>query len=589
MSDPNTQSQPQQEQASAPASSGHTHRHPHSSLPAQPPGPSTGKSADGAVGEEQKIELVPRLRSRGTVSQDSDSDAAPDSARSTSSRSSRSGVHDPYSMAADTLARVRSSSATHSATHTPVTSPDLRQMHVPLLEVVRVQSPSGRGESPMRVVNDEDLPLPLGHVETISNSSQTFDLASGPQYSRAHGHSGGERTLPTVGAPGAAERRHSANSDNSSGDSDVRVHTLFADPRGTFSPILRTAQQTHPVPQEHLVKPVNASALMQMESPVTADPAPFAVTQAMNVQDESVPPPPYSECGAAQNVSAPTSSTPPPFVSQHAFSCSAPTVTVEQLADLLQASGNEPVRCPSGFAFSVYDSEIAQHYVVESEAIQLTQGAIRYVEYYGKFGAQTRFRFQLCKKFLENRCPQGNACSYIHCVSLPNSTQVHINEGNGHDINQNKIGYQTLPPGFVITVYAPNDLDHAPQGIPSEMILSTQGAVACYHALKMQKELEEAKQHNGAKEAGAVSIDEQVPSPGRECADFGCIHPTKTPLCPLPVQAHVQPRRPVQLHPLADTLQKRWERGNELRARPSSLYTTTSPGPGSISPAAPST
>ena len=86
------------------------------------------------------------------------------------------------------------------------------------------------------------------------------------------------------------------------------------------------------------------------------------------------------------------------------------------------------VRCPAGFVFSVYDTDVREHFSVNSDDVVITAGAIKYVEYFAKYGYQTRFRFQYCKRFVGGRCASGNNCHFLHVSHLPASTSVHVNE-----------------------------------------------------------------------------------------------------------------------------------------------------------------
>lgn len=166
-------------------------------------------------------------------------------------------------------------------------------------------------------------------------------------------------------------------------------------------------------------------------------------------------------------------------------------ITAPALLGLLAASTAQDVPCPPGFVFSVYDADVSHHYTIPSEQVFVTQGAIRHVEYHSKYGVQTRFRFQLCRKFLAGRCTAGRDCAYIHCTALPRATHVHVNETLMntpiHEFSSgvpivNTMGYEVLPGGLTIPVYSPNSTQNPPQSIPSDQLLKTKGSLAAYAA-----------------------------------------------------------------------------------------------------------
>jgi hypothetical protein len=159
------------------------------------------------------------------------------------------------------------------------------------------------------------------------------------------------------------------------------------------------------------------------------------------------------------------------------------------------------VPCPAGFEVSVYNHDFAQHYNVPSEKVQITRGAMKYVEHHSRYGHQTRFRFQLCHNFLVSRCPKYSECNYIHATELPHSSQVHLNPFAPRRLALDRIlgpdcgaasvassvqddpsiaeHYETLPPGFAIHVYPPlgNQISSVVTVAPSHMIIKTAGAV----------------------------------------------------------------------------------------------------------------
>ena len=158
------------------------------------------------------------------------------------------------------------------------------------------------------------------------------------------------------------------------------------------------------------------------------------------------------------------------------------------------------VLCPEGSSFSVYDADISQHYNIDSGFVVITLGAVKYMDYHSKFGAQTRFRFQLCRRYLNQRCSSGSECPYIHSKILPRATGVHVNENcatssAGAIITRemieggsNTYQYETITPGCQFLVYPPNTVvSGVAQMIPSEKVLRTTGAVNIYNVLVASK------------------------------------------------------------------------------------------------------
>eukprot|EP00672_Neobodo_designis_P020948 CAMPEP_0174830220 /NCGR_PEP_ID=MMETSP1114-20130205/2404_1 /TAXON_ID=312471 /ORGANISM="Neobodo designis, Strain CCAP 1951/1" /LENGTH=322 /DNA_ID=CAMNT_0016064011 /DNA_START=26 /DNA_END=990 /DNA_ORIENTATION=+ len=54
------------------------------------------------------------------------------------------------------------------------------------------------------------------------------------------------------------------------------------------------------------------------------------------------------------------------------------------------AGGTVDVACPPGFVLTVYNGDISQHFSIPSEHVQITRGAIKYVDHHARYGAQTR-------------------------------------------------------------------------------------------------------------------------------------------------------------------------------------------------------
>lgn len=188
-------------------------------------------------------------------------------------------------------------------------------------------------------------------------------------------------------------------------------------------------------------------------------------------------------------------------VSGCAFTAEELTATLEAAVQRAVSGGrhgaaaHSEVWCPAGSQFSVYDAGMKAHYLIPSEKVALTRGAVKYVTLFERYGNQTRFRFQVCNRYLNNRCTCGLECQYIHSHVLSKSTQVHMNENSITATGvrrmdaaelaggKNTLGYPTMDSGMVFAVYPPNQLNSAPQYIPSELILVTEGALQTFRAL----------------------------------------------------------------------------------------------------------
>ncbi|CAD2212751.1 hypothetical protein ADEAN_000016300 [Angomonas deanei] len=229
-----------------------------------------------------------------------------------------------------------------------------------------------------------------------------------------------------------------------------------------------------------------------------------------------------------------------------------PNITAEEMERLLEENegkGKE-LTCPPGFYFSLYDAGIQHHYYAASQDIVITPGSIKYIHLYEKYGLQTRFRFQICKRFLSKKCSNESNCNYIHSKVVPDSTVVHINENsitpihNHHAFgggveefspeelrggkNENK--YPTLPGGFIISVYPPNSSSnnnnnnnnnqlHDPQLIPSEELLLTVGGTKIIHSLQNRHAATAGNSSTSASRANhANSVNPVIK--GRHCAHF---------------------------------------------------------------------
>ncbi|EKF28776.1 hypothetical protein MOQ_007464, partial [Trypanosoma cruzi marinkellei] len=170
------------------------------------------------------------------------------------------------------------------------------------------------------------------------------------------------------------------------------------------------------------------------------------------------------------------------------------TIDWNLLEQMMMIDPMKEVMCPPSCTFSVYDAEIQNHYNIESTEIVATHGSVEYLKMNEARGAQSRFRFQLCKRYLNKRCTRGANCQYIHTHSVPSPTSVHVNENvisaavvEGLEMppevlrgGNNKHGYPTMPSGIIFRVFPPNQGKSVPQLIPSEMILRTAGASNVY-------------------------------------------------------------------------------------------------------------
>uniref|UniRef100_A0A7S1MC12 C3H1-type domain-containing protein n=1 Tax=Neobodo designis TaxID=312471 RepID=A0A7S1MC12_NEODS len=177
-----------------------------------------------------------------------------------------------------------------------------------------------------------------------------------------------------------------------------------------------------------------------------------------------------------------------------------PNVTAPVLETLLAASPD--AMCPAGATIGVYNSDMTQHYAIPSEHVQITRGAIKYVDHHARYGAQTRFRFQLCHNFLLRKCPKLSECSYIHATQLPAPTQVHLNPfaprrsssnrqvpSATHDDPSVADTYPTFESGYFVPLFPPSrprdpsgaQLDPVSSNaavvvVPSEKLIVTEGA-----------------------------------------------------------------------------------------------------------------
>ncbi|RNE98289.1 hypothetical protein TraAM80_08846 [Trypanosoma rangeli] len=207
------------------------------------------------------------------------------------------------------------------------------------------------------------------------------------------------------------------------------------------------------------------------------------------------------------------------------------TIDWALLEQLMLADPSKEVMCFPGCTFSVYDSGIHNHYLIESTEIVVTHGSLEYLKMNESHGTQSRFRFQLCKRYLNRRCTRGTNCPYIHTHSIPSPNFVHVNENaisaaavEGFEVfpeelrgGKNGNRYPTMPHGTVFQVYPPNQGKNVPQFIPSEMILRTVGASNVYSVL-LHSGANKAKDAAAADTAGCENVGVNVKA--RHCAHF---------------------------------------------------------------------
>ncbi|KAG5487913.1 hypothetical protein LSCM1_08228 [Leishmania martiniquensis] len=315
------------------------------------------------------------------------------------------------------------------------------------------------------------------------------------------GNAQGPGPLGCVDSGGAAE------ADKNSGQSEVSAGQGPQRPMRPPSTVSSTGMR-HGRPEARLSAAASDSENLPTKAS-SADPA-FTRTNCPEVEPNSHPcHPPQPQTHLLQQHLC-TSSAAPPHVPS---SAAAPGFTGTQLTELLEAhlartrggnggecgeGGNDErdeVWCPAGSQFSVYDSGMREHYLIKSEQVAITRGAIKYVSLNERYGNQTRFRFQLCNRYLHHRCFSAAECQYIHSLVVSTATQVHMNENsvtttavrrmNREELagGRNTLDYPTMGPGMIFAVYPPNQLNSSPQLIRSELILTTAGAMQTYQAL----------------------------------------------------------------------------------------------------------
>jgi hypothetical protein len=207
--------------------------------------------------------------------------------------------------------------------------------------------------------------------------------------------------------------------------------------------------------------------------------------------------PPYSD--VSMPVKDPTA-THKPHGKPHATGTSAPDFPPSSLLQELLNNAQGEAFLPAGWSFSVYDTELQHHYTIPSQSVTATAGSLKYCTYHEIYGHGTRFRFQLCNKFVEGRCSAGKKCNFIHALydTTSSAKSVHVNE-NLSDCNtaqdvvnsqhrplQNTQGYRTLSDNLLIAVHAPNAHDEPPQLIFSCNLLVTKGSLQAFEQVVAQ-------------------------------------------------------------------------------------------------------
>jgi hypothetical protein len=180
----------------------------------------------------------------------------------------------------------------------------------------------------------------------------------------------------------------------------------------------------------------------------------------------------------------------------HTLAAISPTgASAETLAEMLEG-GPKDLPCPPGFTLTVYNGDISQHFTLKSEDVQITRGSIKYVDHHSRYGAQMRFRFQLCHNYLLHKCPRMSECSYIHATKLPQPSQVHLNpfaprrlaadrHGRSEEVPYAEVDdpnvantYETMPAGATFIIFPPhgNQVTNQETSVPSSMVIRTSGA-----------------------------------------------------------------------------------------------------------------
>jgi hypothetical protein len=127
---------------------------------------------------------------------------------------------------------------------------------------------------------------------------------------------------------------------------------------------------------------------------------------------------------------------------------------------------------PAGFKVEVYDGHLTQHFTANSNEVVPTVGALKYVEHFNETGPYGRFRFQLCHNYACGRCNRGYNCTYLHINRLPEAHTIHLQGGS----------YTMMPKGVSLFVHTPHT-HHAPQIVPSEYLIQTQGSIQMMNSI----------------------------------------------------------------------------------------------------------
>jgi hypothetical protein len=275
-------------------------------------------------------------------------------------------------------------------------------------------------------------------------------------------------------------------------------------------------------------------------------------------QETMIAPPPYSEQVISAGHELPSSGEKRARKGLNVASNDFPPSTL--LQELLNAQGEAFL--PAGWSFSVYDTELQHHYTIPNQSVTATSGSLKYCTYHEIYGHGTRFRFQLCNKFVEGRCSAGKKCNFIHALydTTSSANSVHVNE-NLSDCNtaqdvvnsqhrplQNTHGYHTLSDNLLIAVHAPNAHDELPQLIFSCNLLVTKGSLQAFEQVVAQ--VRKAGQRGGSNAGAGSGASNATASHNRP---RHCAHFQFRKMCNLGEECHF-------IHSLAPYVQPKYRR-----------------------------
>eukprot|EP00672_Neobodo_designis_P026799 CAMPEP_0174850938 /NCGR_PEP_ID=MMETSP1114-20130205/21217_1 /TAXON_ID=312471 /ORGANISM="Neobodo designis, Strain CCAP 1951/1" /LENGTH=455 /DNA_ID=CAMNT_0016085429 /DNA_START=207 /DNA_END=1571 /DNA_ORIENTATION=+ len=105
-------------------------------------------------------------------------------------------------------------------------------------------------------------------------------------------------------------------------------------------------------------------------------------------QQQAPPPPPAGGTGHAGQRSPPAGDAPLPFTSKDMQRILQVAIASNNQAETPDAPPCADVSCPPGLSLTVYNGDISQHFNIPSENVQITRGAIKYVDHHARYGAQ---------------------------------------------------------------------------------------------------------------------------------------------------------------------------------------------------------